>query len=487
MKPHIFLIVFILLECRGHEGGLSGEYPERGSLGSVIRVESVDGIFPTRYAEDVIRMPVMPSWMQNVKIKFIGTGFWSGMRFTLQQANETQCSDMYNLNRNHSWVPNNINYSTVAWNSCPLGGCPLYAEYNTTSVTFYVNDTTPTVTTSLSHSISESLTDTNSLTPPDTPTMTIPGPDSWFVPPDYYPFDFRGPRKPLRTFDVNADGTVATFSIPVDPYFSILLDEFIFCLESPTLHSDAYISPNRTSATLTVTETINPPIVDFTIDSRVKLQLYRVDDISGTPGSQFLVNGSTYVYNKPPYFIDFGDSGNEYLVEGVIQTGLLDAAFSEDITCGNLSSPYGWGEWVGSPVDSPMNITQVDERISQSHYLLQLSQPETLRMSKNKTLYLCARAQLDFPYFFPLWTVATDSIVSFRSRFEISGARHLGEHLNSSYATFETLFSDSSNFIYINHDEDTEPSMMSHFNTIRVIKGHVYSIQLEGYGMYFIV
>eukprot|EP00659_Diplonema_papillatum_P017620 gene17620-27129_t len=386
--------------------------PDRGSGGSVVRVESPDGVFPTLYPYDTMSIPTSPRWLgDHVRVVFVGTGFFDGMRLTLQQANETQCSEMYNMNRNDTWEPTTWqNQSAEFAPSLPSPGPP---------------QATPTPTLTLTHTQTPSETRTLTGTATDTFTRSEPQPSA---PPvgDYgNPLRFYGVHTPLAVAAVAPDGSTAEFHVPMDPYFVSPRAGLTFCLE--VKHVDeptaTLTAAGNDSATETLTPTVDPPWVDFTTDSKVFLDTYQFWDMVGPFGSDLAFNGSTRA-GRPPYTLPLGfaDDGAGFKLFGSAPgSATLRLALSATPFCGNLTNPVGWGlagethrffaepSAVAHPLNPPAEVVErpmdlVAAPGFEGVFDAAVGPPETMRTEGlNASLTLCVKAEnTSFGFFHPL-------------------------------------------------------------------------------------
>eukprot|EP00756_Hemistasia_phaeocysticola_P028287 Hpha_TRINITY_DN16168_c2_g3::TRINITY_DN16168_c2_g3_i1::g.4710::m.4710 len=483
----------------------------------IFSIESPDDAWPPQTQGGVIRIPTRPTWLGSPTVPFRvrGEGLFPGMMFTLQPPNETMCSQLWNLNRNFSWVAAPfVNYSTSDGHPCPDGGCinvtdapiPVYPTM-TVQATLTTSETpteeaTATLSPTLSLTDTESQSDTASNTISPTITHTKKPDEIKKEPPDYYGFNFGGIRAPVATTDVNADGTEAIFHVPISPYLEQSVTGLVFCFQPPQVSmTPRPLNPNRTDINFTMTESLWPPIVDFTIDSKIELQLYEIRTISGPGGIRTFVNrtvgtkSSWKVANdQPPYSIEFG-STLDYAMTAYIPWGHLHAAFSLDPWCGKLVAPYGWdppdgvsgSSWRDDPtlpkntwgygwaVDT-MNISLTDPENGGDHvFTLRVTQPESVRWAVNTTLTLCAKPYRTWPYFHPVYfgedpDRGDREVVQFTLRAAVYTAFHLAEVLVPEYAPPLGYFGPTADTV--------------HNSTVRMLVGKTYTINMIGEGLH---
>ena len=463
----VFLTPTLLLPAEAHEGGEAGYYRERGTGAKVLSVDSPDGLFPTQlpWRSGRVTLPRNPHWLgTHILIRFRGWGFFPNMHFTLQNTNVTQCSEMYNINRNATWMPfTNI---TARGNTS--------FTYTRTETGNWGN-VTPTY---VSPEVVEE------------------------VPHDFYPFDFSGVRAPLMAESVSEDGTEANFSVPLFPYFWYPAEQFLFCLESPPLlgNSTRNYHSATTTPTVTATESLLDPMVDYTIDSGVFFEVYDLKDVSLVSQQQAgnATLGFSHVDDKPPYHIAFGEQKKQVSFRGFIPNGgagrVLYTALSESRSCGALVSPVGWsslGE-VRTNVEQPMFITKMPDRNSSLQYYMQLSQPETLRASEgNTTLFLCVKGYETHWLFHPI--ELSDSLevygkkweLQFKTILNVASAAHLNEKLDPDQEFRVDFGANASDLIpmYEGLMNQQKPHTQ-HNNTIRFIQGHKYTVYFTHVGLH---
>eukprot|EP00754_Rhynchopus_humris_P001083 Rhum_TRINITY_DN10679_c0_g2::Rhum_TRINITY_DN10679_c0_g2_i1::g.39226::m.39226 len=458
--PPLLLLLALAPSCaRAQDEVEAGELREKGTGAAVVSVESPDDIFPRQYSKErgAVILPVHPHWLgPSVRLTFRGSGFFDGMRFTLQKTNETQCGDMYNLDRNASSV---------------------------------LNGTTPGGV---------------NATEPDFGGFDFGG--------------LRSPLSPdgVSADGTEANYTLPTGSA----YLASAVEGFIFCFEPPPtpVNTTVYTPRHRlfsNNTTPTLTETVTDPWggwVDYTIDSGLGFGLFEIRDISGTSGAAAQANnGTAYggadLFDKPPYDVAFADTTSRYSVRAFVPGGaaawgggptegqLLYAALSEDHGCGRVLTPEGWSSLgtVRTFVEEPLVIGPAVYANSSDDYSMRLALPESGRWIRsadgNATMRLCVKAYATHPLFHPVELTESEAlygrrfVAAFRTVTSVTLAAHLGEALAPVWDDPfrpEPRHPNASHLL--NDREGLESNAFPdtpHNNTLRFIAGQRYAVRLS--------